>query len=158
MTVLLPKRVFDEITAHAVETFPEECCGIIIRRAGRCEAVRVTNIQNEKHAHDPESFPRTAETAYTMGPEAHPVLIDHDRKRLDIAAIYHSHPQHLAYFSAEDRKQATVWGEPSYPDAAQIVISIFERVVRVTKAFRWSEQQRDFVEVELRIAIERSHD
>jgi proteasome lid subunit RPN8/RPN11 len=150
MTCSLPQTILDRLRAHAVETFPEECCGIIVARDGQLAVVRVTNVQNRKHAEHPEQFPRTAATAYTMGPEAAPVLVDHERGRLVIRAIYHSHPQHAAYFSAEDKKQATVWGEPSYPDAAQIVLSVIDGAVRDAKAFRWDESARDFVEVELR--------
>ena len=84
-----------------------------------------------------------------MGPEAVPILVGHDRGELVIRAIYHSHPQHAAYFSAEDKKQATVWDEPSYPDATQIVVSVIDGEVRDTKAFRWQEATRDFVEVPL---------
>jgi len=149
MTCSLPRIVVDELHAHARATFPEECCGIVIERDGQLAVVRVTNVQNQKHAEHPEQFPRTAEIAYTMGPEAAPVLVDHDRGRLTIRAIYHSHPQHAAYFSTEDKKQATVWDEPSYPDAAQIVISVIDGQVRDTKAFRWDDATRDFLEVPL---------
>ena len=148
----LGKALYDAICAHAVECFPHECCGFLVDRGSGLEVARVTNVQNDKHAENPEQFPRTAEIAYTMGREAGPILVDHDRGRLTIRAIYHSHPQHdESYFSAEDKKQATVWDEPSYPDAAQIVISLFDREVKDAKAFRWSEAARDFIEVELRI-------
>jgi proteasome lid subunit RPN8/RPN11 len=70
---------------------------------------------------------------------------------LRIAAIYHSHPQHDAYFSAEDRRQATIFEEPSYPDAAQIVVSVYDREVKAVKAFGWDDAQRDFVEIALEI-------
>lgn len=149
MRLAIPRAVYDAIAAHALDAFPEECCGVVVERAGAVEAVRVTNVQNEKHAADPERFPRTAATAYTMGPEAAPLLIDYERGRLRIVAFYHSHPQHDAYFSAEDRKQATVWDEPSYPDAGQIVVSVYDRRVQESKAFRWNDEQRDFAEVEL---------
>jgi adenylyltransferase/sulfurtransferase len=149
MSCTLPQPILDDLAAHAVSTFPEECCGFVIERDGRLAVVRVTNIQNQQHAAHPEQFPRTAATAYTMGPEAAPVLVDHDRGRLVIRVIYHSHPQHAAYFSAEDRKQATVWDEPSYPDACQIVMSVIDGAVRDTKAFRWDAAAGDFVEVEL---------
>ena len=152
MTCPMSRDIIDELTAHAVATFPEECCGIVVERDGGLGAVRVTNVQNQKHAEHPEQFPRTAATAYTMGPEAAPVLVDHDRGRLTIRAIYHSHPQHAAYFSAEDRKQATVWDEPSYPDAAQIVVSVMDGRVRDVKAFLWDPTARDFLEVPLEIA------
>jgi proteasome lid subunit RPN8/RPN11 len=141
----------DEIRADAVACFPHEACGFVVERGGRTEVVRVTNVQNARHAEDPEHFPRTAEIAYTMGPEAAPILVDHDRGRLRIVAIYHSHPQHDAYFSAEDRKQATIFDEPSYPDAAQIVVSVYDGKVKAVKAYGWNEPQRDFDEVALTI-------
>jgi len=151
MTVELTCEAYDAITAHAAETFPHECCGFVVRRQGRQVVVRVTNIQNQKHAEDPAGFPRTAEIAYTMGPEAAPVLIDHERGALVIEAIYHSHPQHEAYFSAEDRAQATVWDEPSYPDAGQIVVSVRDGTVRDVRTFQWSGTAREFVAAELRV-------
>ena len=152
MTCSLPKTILEQLQEHARATFPEECCGIVVERQEQLAVVRVTNVQNERHAAHPEQFPRTAATAYTMGPEAAPVLVDHDRGRLTIRAIYHSHPQHAAYFSAEDKRQATVWDEPSYPDAVQIVLSVIDGTVRDVKAFRWDEATRDFVGVELRVS------
>jgi proteasome lid subunit RPN8/RPN11 len=123
---------------------------MIVERGGREEAVRVTNLQNELHAKDPEQFPRTAAIAYTMGPEAAPILIGAERGELALRAFYHSHPDHDAYFSAEDRTQAMGgWDEPNYPQAAQIVISVRQRTVRATKVFIWDETARDFVEVSL---------
>jgi [CysO sulfur-carrier protein]-S-L-cysteine hydrolase len=150
MTCALPNTILEQLRQHAVSTFPDECCGIVVERHGALAVVRVTNVQNERHAAYPDQFPRTAATAYTMGPEAAPVLVDHDRGRLTIRAIYHSHPQHAAYFSAEDKAQATVWDEPSYPDATQIVVSVIDGVVRDVKAFRWDAPTRDFIAVELR--------
>ena len=151
MTFQLPKPIADQLAAHAVATFPEECCGFVVERDWRLEAVPVTNIQNQQHRAHPDQFPRTAAIAYTMGPEAAPVLVGHDRGSLTIRAIYHSHPQHAAYFSAEDKKQATVWDEPSYPDAFQIVMSVIDGELRDTKAFRWDLKAADFVEVPLQI-------
>ena len=147
MSTPFSNEIMDRLRAHAVATFPEECCGFVVERDGRIAVVRVTNIQNECHAANPDQFPRTAAIAYTMGAEAAPVLVDHDRGRLTIRAIYHSHPQHAAYFSAEDKKQATVWDEPSYPDALQIVMSVIDGEVRDSKTFRWEGAARDFLEV-----------
>jgi [CysO sulfur-carrier protein]-S-L-cysteine hydrolase len=149
MTFRIEASLLDEIHAHARKAFPHETCGFVIERDGSLSVVHVTNVQNQKHAENPEAFPRTAEIAYTMGPESAPILVGHDRGELIIRAIFHSHPQHAAYFSAEDKKQATVWDEPSYPDAAQIVVSVIDGEVRDAKAFRWHEPARDFVEVPL---------
>ena len=150
MSLAITQASFDALQAHARETYPEECCGMIIERGGREEVVRVTNEQNKRHAEDPVQFPRTAATAYRMGDEAAPVLIGEGRGELRLRAFYHSHPDHDAYFSAEDRTQAMGgWDEPNYPDAAQIVVSVRERVIKATKAFAWDAGVRDFVEVTL---------
>lgn len=148
MTLAISQASLDALQAHACETYPDECCGMVIERDGHQDVVRVTNIQNDLHAKDPEQFPRTAQIAYTMGREAAPILIAADRGELKLRAFYHSHPEHGAYFSAEDRKQAlSGWDEPSYPQAGQIVVSVRNRVVAATKAFAWDESSRDFVEV-----------
>jgi len=150
MEVRLSAASFDAIKAHAVEAYPNECCGMIIER-NRCEeVVRVSNLQDELHAKDPAQFPRTAKTAYTMGPEAAPVLLAAERGDLQLRAFYHSHPEHDAYFSEEDRKQAFGgWDAPNYPDAGQIVVSVYDRTVKSVAAFRWDDEARDFVRTDL---------
>lgn len=135
------------LEAHAAACYPFEACGFVIHRAGRQEVVPVANIQNERHQADPTL--RDARTAYTMGKDAVPILTGHEKGALVIHAIFHSHPDHDAYFSAEDRKQATVWDEPSYPDAGQIVVSVRSGEVKATKAFAWDEAARDYHEVPL---------
>jgi proteasome lid subunit RPN8/RPN11 len=66
-----------------------------------------------------------------------------------LAAFYHSHPDHDAYFSAEDIAQATPFGEPSYPEALQIVLSVYGQEVRSVRAFAWSPAASSYVEVGL---------
>jgi len=145
----LSSRAIEE---HARATYADECCGIIVERDGREEVVRVTNVQNEMHAQDPERYPRTAQIAYSMGPEAGPILMAAERGELKLRAIYHSHPEHDAYFSAEDKAQALGgWDEPMYPDVAWLVLSVRQREVVATKAFVWSAEQQDFIEAALEI-------
>lgn len=152
MTFAISPASLDAMQAHARDTYPDECCGLIIERHGQEEVVRVTNLQNQLHAQDPEQFPRTAATAYTMGPEAAPILLAAERGTLTLRAIYHSHPEHDAYFSAEDRTQALGgWEEPNYPQAGQIVLSVRQREVRATKVFVWEAERGDFVEVPLAV-------
>jgi len=149
MTFTIGRDILAALHAHACSTYPDECCGFIIERKGRDEVTRVTNVQNQLHAKDPVQFPRTAAIAYTMGSEAAPILMGAERGELKLRAIFHSHPDHDAYFSAEDRKQAFGgWDEPNYPDATQLVISVREGTVRATKAFAWDAAKRDFVEID----------
>ncbi len=152
MTFLLSTTSLEAVHAHACEMYPDECCGMIVERDGREEVVRVTNMQNELHAKDPELYPRTAAIAYTMGLESAPILIATERGELTLRGFYHSHPDHDSYFSAEDKKQAMGgWDEPNYPQAAQIVVSVRAGAVQATKAFAWDEATRDFIEVALRV-------
>jgi proteasome lid subunit RPN8/RPN11 len=152
MNLAITQASLDALHAHARETYPDECCGLIVERDGRQEVVRVSNVQNELHAKDPEQFPRSAAIAYTMGREAFPFLDAVERGQLQLRAFYHSHPDHDAYFSAEDKKQAMGgWDEPSYPQAAQIVMSVRQRQVCATKAFAWDATKQDYVQVPLEV-------
>ncbi|HEX7408383.1 MAG TPA: Mov34/MPN/PAD-1 family protein [Candidatus Binatia bacterium] len=152
MALVIRKATVEALQTHACATYPDECCGMIVDRGGGEEVVQVTNLQNELHAKDPVQFPRTARIAYTMGAEAAPILIAAERGELRLRAFYHSHPEHDAYFSAEDHKQALGgWDEPSYPDAAQIVMSVRNREIPAIKAFAWDASARDFVEIPLTV-------
>ena len=64
-----------------------------------------------------------------------------------LKAFYHSHPNHDAYFSDEDKAFASPFGEPTFPGAAQIVVSIYDGSVRRICAYEWSEAANDFIEV-----------
>jgi proteasome lid subunit RPN8/RPN11 len=135
---------------HAQDTFPDECCGAILTRDGRPEVRRIDNIQNAMHDKDAETYPRDTRTAYFMQPkQLLAVIQDADSGTAELTAFYHSHPNHDAYFSAEDKRQAMFGDEPSYPDTVYLVVSIYDRQVHRIKAFRWDEAQLDFVETEL---------
>ncbi|MBI3302115.1 MAG: M67 family metallopeptidase [Deltaproteobacteria bacterium] len=147
----LQPQVWDALCRHAQDTFPEECCGAILSRAGGEEEVRrITNIQNVMHAKDPQRYPRNATTAYLWDPkEYQEVLKEVDSGKVTIKTFYHSHPNHDAYFSAEDKALAMFGDEPSYPDTAYLVISLYDCEVRAIRAYVWDEGKKDFVETAL---------
>jgi len=146
--VTLTESAWNEMTRHAVECFPEECCGVIIRRGDLDVVQRCQNIQNLKHKQDPINNPRDATIAYSIDPqELNVVLNAAAASGATLKAFYHSHPNHDAYFSAEDKAGATPFGEPTYPDTAQIVVSIYDRIVKRVRAYLWSPEQQDFGEV-----------
>jgi len=144
----LTRDAWNEISRHARETFPDECCGVILS-AGETDRVQpLENIQNKLHALDPETYPRTAAIAYAMDPlELESILRQAQANGQALKAFYHSHPNHDAYFSDEDKAFARPFGEPAYPDAVQVVISVYNRAVRVIRAFAWSVEANDFIEV-----------
>jgi proteasome lid subunit RPN8/RPN11 len=153
MSVTVTEENLEQVKAHAREAYPNECCGILVERGERQEIVRVSNIQDDLHEKDPEQFPRSARTAYTMGQEAVPVLLAAERGELRLLAFYHSHPEHDAYFSAEDRKQAMGgWDEPTYPEAGQIVVSVYAGEVKAVRAFTWKAADNDFADAHLSVS------
>jgi proteasome lid subunit RPN8/RPN11 len=150
--ISLTATAWAEISRHAADAFPEECCGVILDcGAGREEVRRFKNIQNQLHALDPETYPREATIAYAMDPKELERTIDEAAAAgAKLKAFYHSHPNHEAYFSAEDKAFAMPFGEPTFPETAQIVISIYDRVVKRIRAYGWVETKNDFVEIPLR--------
>jgi proteasome lid subunit RPN8/RPN11 len=153
--VQISRSNWDQIVAQAEREFPFECCGFIIGNAARDEVRPIANIQNQKHAADPAAFPRNARTAFLMDPKQHlAVMNEIDQRRLQLKAVYHSHPDHDAYFSPTDRAQACSFdpAEPDYPGTAYIVLSIRNRKFVRAAAFVWDAEQRDFVETDLHVS------
>jgi proteasome lid subunit RPN8/RPN11 len=150
--VIISRQAFEMMTAQAEREFPFECCGFIIGDVSD-EVRPIRNIQNEEHAADPAMFQRDARTAYLMDPkEQLAVLQEIDRRKLRLKAVYHSHPDHAAYFSATDRAQACSFDptEPDYPETAYIVMSVRGGKFAGAAAFVWNTEQKDFIEAELR--------
>lgn len=144
----LQTETLDQIYAHAKVEFPDECCGIILSDGTREFVRECRNIQNERHAEDPDTYPRDARTAYLIDPnDLIRVHKEAETQNRPIKALYHSHPNHDAYFSDKDKADATAWDEPVYPGAVYIVISIYDHEVKATKAFAWNETDMDFEEV-----------
>lgn len=156
---VLNETAFASVTAHAVETYPEECCGVVLAGGGCDEVHPLENIQNRLHKKDPRTFPRDARTAYTIDHQVlESVLAEAAGKGLTFKAVYHSHPDHDAYFSPEDKDFATPFGEPTYPDVAQVVISVMGGKVERVAVFVWDPQAEafgDFVETGLTVVPDR---
>ena len=149
---------FDQIVAQAEREFPFECCGFIIGSNSAddsTEEVRaISNIQNDRHAHDPNVFPRDARTAFLMDPKEHlAVMREIDDRKLELKIVYHSHPDADAYFSPTDRRQACSFDPdyPDYPETAYVVMSIMKGKFRRAAAFVWDATRKEFVETPLKI-------
>lgn len=144
-------QAMDEVRRHAADEYPNECCGVIVGVAdGQQRAIRIRNVQDELHAGDPVTYPRTARTAYVGHPsDLRAALELADAPGCSLVAFYHSHPDHDSYFSAEDTVQATPFGEPSYPEALQLVVSVHGRrvdAIHEIKAFAWSYEADAYIE------------
>ena len=94
--MILPRAVRDDIVAHARETAPAECCGLLVGTATAIvEAVRATNLSENRSRFliDPKDHIRARRDARARG--------------LDVVGFYHSHPHSDAQPSATDLAEAS---------------------------------------------------
>ena len=145
----LEKEQLDQIHLHAVEEYPYECCGIVVGNPddNRDNVVyRCENIQNKLHEKDPENFTRDARRAYNISAlELQKLLSEAGSKGRVFKVLYHSHPEHDAYFSEEDTRMALFDGEtPIYPGTQYLVVSVYSEKVRDQALFGWNSETKTF--------------
>jgi proteasome lid subunit RPN8/RPN11 len=99
----ISRHVYNEILSHAKETYPEECCGVLVGKYGGengsertvVKSYRTENINKERaqdrYGIDPGDFNRIDREARGEG--------------LDILGFYHSHPDHPDSPSVFDRER-----------------------------------------------------
>lgn len=150
--MILTREELHRVHAQAAEEYPAECCGVILARPERPADrifLRCRNVQDELHRRDPVRHPRNARTAYYIDPRDLLAIGRHEGAGYRVRTIYHSHIDAGAYFSETDKRNALVDGEPAYPDATYVVVSVLEGQVRAAAAFHWDAASRDFVEIPL---------
>ncbi len=112
--------------AEACEADPtREACGFVVRRGGALEVVQVQNVADQYHGYDAAAFPRTSRDSYLMDPRAL-LCVQEDAAVTggEIVAVWHSHVEVGAYFSAKDRADAVVDGIQLVPGADYLVFSV----------------------------------
>ena len=154
MAVSIPSDFLQKIRRQAEKDYPNETCGILIGPKNQKEKVTglfpCRNVQDDYHAIDPASFPRTARTAYFMDPRDLLRLQKETREKgFEMRVIYHSHVDAGAYFSEEDQRIALSEGKPAYPGVSYVVVSVREGRAKEAALFDWDEKTRTFRKQEL---------
>lgn len=143
---MLNEESINIIYRHALESYPDECCGIVTGTGPDQSVHRCTNIQNSLHAEDPVTHPRDARTAYAISRGEADEIFSNARERGEkVAAFYHSHTDHEAYFSEMDEAVQTALGEPEFPEALHIVVSVVKGEIGDLKCFIWDAGLNGFV-------------
>jgi proteasome lid subunit RPN8/RPN11 len=117
----IPQHIYDNMIAHAVAGCPLEVCGILGGKDGVVSAIyRMTNtdLSNEHFMMDPR--------------EQFAVVKDMRAQGLDMAAIYHSHPETPARPSEEDIRLALT------PGVSHLIVSLAVAEEPVARSFRIS--------------------
>jgi proteasome lid subunit RPN8/RPN11 len=119
-----PKAVYDAIRAHGEETYPHECCGVLLGRSTAegwsvAAAVRAGNTRTD-----------SAHNRYQIAPgELVKIQREAHRQGLDIAGFYHSHPDHPAQWSATD------FAEAHWIGCAYVITEVANGSARTTNSF-----------------------
>lgn len=136
MLVIKPDSL-EQICRHAAETYPNECCGLLIGciRDGRIfvsEACRISNIQED-----------SARTRYMGDPYEQFRAMKEARKRgMDMVGVYHSHPDVPPRPSLYDLQHA-------WPGYIYLILTVRRGQPEEIRAWRLTSGETDFEEVEI---------
>ncbi len=136
---------YEALRAHGEETYPHECCGIMlgkgdadgneVRQLIRAGNTRTDSAHNRYHI-APEELIRAQREGRKAG--------------LDIVGFYHSHPDHPAQWSQTDFAEAH-WLGCSY-----VITAIEQGRAKVTNSFLLkgtSEEEKEFSDEALEIDV-----
>jgi len=120
----LNEQIYNAIRRHGEETYPHECCGVLLGRSADGvneveDAVRAGNTRTD-----------SAHNRYHIAPQELVRIQRQGRERsLDIVGFYHSHPDHPAQWSPTDFAEAH-WLGCSY-----VITSVQKGVAQDTNSF-----------------------
>ncbi|MFT4112773.1 Mov34/MPN/PAD-1 family protein [Silvibacterium sp.] len=133
----LNEQVYDAIRHHGEETYPHECCGVLLGRSKDdvndvADAIRAGNTRTD-----------SAHNRYHIAPQELVKIQRQARERgLDIVGFYHSHPDHPAQWSKTDFEEAH-WLGCSY-----VITAVAQGAAQQTNSFLLtgsSEEDKAFV-------------
>jgi len=105
MPLTIPQTLYDQLRAHGEETYPDECCGIMLGKASN-ESIQVTDLLRAGNTRTDSAHNR-----YHIAPQELIAAQRQARKSgLDIVGFYHSHPDHPAHWSTTDFAEAHWFG------------------------------------------------
>jgi len=143
---IIPGRIMQEIYAHARDTAPEECCGLVTGSdASPFETVhRITNAMNKMHLQDPAAYPRDSHEAFYMAEsEVLAVARTAEDDERGVTAVYHSHVGSGVYLSDDDLAYAEHPLAP-FAGAAQLVVSVLGGTVEGAGLFLYDTVRGEF--------------
>jgi proteasome lid subunit RPN8/RPN11 len=133
------------LRAHGEETFPHECCGVLLGKSTPegnlvSEIIRAGNTRTD-----------SAHNRYNIAPEELIKIQRQSRKLgLDIVGFYHSHPDHPAQWSQTDFNEAH-WVGCSY-----IITAVASGKATITNSFLLTgtnEEDKKFLDEPIEIEV-----
>jgi proteasome lid subunit RPN8/RPN11 len=137
-SVSIPRSVYDEIIAHATDSYPEECCGYLLGNTFKTKKVfymeRGTNKNTER-----------ARDRYIIDPMEMNMMDKQARvQALDIIGFYHSHPDHPDRPSEFDREM----GQAGY---SYLIVSVKDGKETSARSWIFEDENEPFREESVKI-------
>jgi proteasome lid subunit RPN8/RPN11 len=137
MSLKLTDGDLTQIYAHGRETYPEECCGLMIGPTPEAGAdIVIDEIVAARNEREDES----RHNRFLISPKA---LLDAQRssreRGAEILGYYHSHPDHPARPSDFDREHA-------WPGTSYLIVSIADGEVADTRSWRLTADRSTYDE------------
>jgi len=131
------RSVYEEMLVHARETYPHECCGVLVGSVHKDTRVmvshRVENTNTERAA-----------DRYTISPAELNIIDKQSRvEGMEILGFYHSHPDHPDRPSEYDREFA-------HPGYSYVIISVEKGEVASVKCWRVYDEDGPFKEEKIK--------
>lgn len=124
MSLKMSRALYDEMRAHGEETYPNECCGIMLGTTGE-GSIEVTELLRAGNTRTDSAHNR-----YHIAPQELIAAQREGRKKgLDIVGFYHSHPDHPAQWSKTDFAEAHWFG------CAYVITGVDKGRARTTNSF-----------------------
>ena len=144
----LTRHDYDSLRRHGEETYPHECCGILL---GRVEGDGTRFVTSTARCGNTRTD--SAHNRYHIAPQELVSIQRQARERsLDIVGFYHSHPDHPAHWSSTDFNEAH-WLGCSY-----VITSVEKGVAKQTNSFFLAgtgEEDKRFEDEEIHVRPER---
>jgi proteasome lid subunit RPN8/RPN11 len=135
LRVVLEPVVVQAIRDHAAETYPHECCGALIGRAGEHRVTEALALPNAT-----EEGPRRR---FSIRPDDYRRAERHASERsLDLLGFYHSHPDHPARPSETDLARA-------WPNFHYVIVSVREGRPEDVRSWRLVDDRSMFTEEQI---------
>jgi len=132
--IKLSQSDYASLRQHGEETYPHECCGVLLGQFGDNGLKTVSRIARCGNTRDDSPHNR-----YHIDPKELIRIQREGRERdEDIVGFYHSHPDHPAQWSVTDLAEAH-WYECSY-----VITSVEKGTAAVTNSFELAgSEERD---------------
>jgi proteasome lid subunit RPN8/RPN11 len=144
MSLTLSQQLYNELRAHGEETYPHECCGILL---GQSDPDNLTVYQLIRAGNTRTD---SAHNRYHIAPQELIKAQREGRKAgLDIVGFYHSHPDHPAQWSPTDFAEAHWFG------CAYVITAIEKGQAQITNSFLLTgtgEEDKAFINQTIAIA------